>query len=242
MTALAEHDSGTAARILTAARELALKRGVKGVTIAEIAEKAHVGKGTAYLYWKTKEDLLLELFARDFLATVDDEIDALTTDPDIARPHRLFPRLVRGALDRPFKRALLTGDADLLGALARDPRSTALLDQLGPAAMMDSVLPVWRKYRLVRTDWSLEAQAYALQALLTGFIHTVTRTPVLHGVPFDTLDSIMAAAVSAQLGPENAGPTDIRAAARQGLQMLHERRDAVLALITTNHATTEEIS
>ena len=29
MTALAEHDSGTAARILAAARELVLKRGVK---------------------------------------------------------------------------------------------------------------------------------------------------------------------------------------------------------------------
>ena len=56
---LAEHDSGTAARILAAARELVLKRGVKGLTIAEIAERAHVGKGTAYLYWKTKEDLLL---------------------------------------------------------------------------------------------------------------------------------------------------------------------------------------
>jgi AcrR family transcriptional regulator len=58
MTALAEHDSGTAARIL-AQRASRLKRGVKGLTIAEIAEKAHVGKGTAYLYWKTKEDLLL---------------------------------------------------------------------------------------------------------------------------------------------------------------------------------------
>jgi hypothetical protein len=27
-----------------------------------------------------------------------------------------------------------------------------------------------------------------------------------------------------------------------GPQLLHERRDAVLALITTNHATTEEMS
>jgi AcrR family transcriptional regulator len=59
MAELAELDSGTAARILAAARELVLKRGVKGLTVAEIAEKAHVGKGTAYLYWKTKEDLLL---------------------------------------------------------------------------------------------------------------------------------------------------------------------------------------
>src|ERR687891_2443007 len=98
MTALAEHDSGTSARILAAARELVLKRGVKGLTIAEIAEKAHVGKGTAYLYWKTKDDLLLGLFTRDFLAAVDGEIDALTADPDLARPHRLCPRLVRLAV------------------------------------------------------------------------------------------------------------------------------------------------
>ena len=58
MAVLAEHDSGTAARILAAARELVLKRGVKGLTVAEIAARAHVGKGTAYLYWPTKEDLL----------------------------------------------------------------------------------------------------------------------------------------------------------------------------------------
>jgi AcrR family transcriptional regulator len=36
-----------------------LKRGVKDLNLAEIAEKAHVGKGTAYMYWNTKEDLLL---------------------------------------------------------------------------------------------------------------------------------------------------------------------------------------
>src|SRR5437763_1288624 len=169
MAELAEHDSGTAARILAAARELVLKRGVKGLTIAEIAQKAHVGKGTAYLYWKTKEDLLLGLFARDFLTLVDDEIEALTADPDLVRPHRLCPRLVRAFPDHPFVRALNTGDADLLGALTQHPRTTELLDRLGPAALLGKVLPVWRLYRLVRTDWPLDEQAYALQALLTGF-------------------------------------------------------------------------
>ncbi len=240
MTALAEHDSPTAARILAAARELVLKRGVKGLTIAEIAEKAHVGKGTAYLYWGTKEDLLFGLFARDFLANVDNEIDALSTDPDLARPHRLVPRVVRNALDRPFVRALQTGDADLLGALARHPRSTELLDMLGPAVLMTRVLPVWREYRLARTDWPLDEQAYALQALMTGFLDAATRTQVLPGVTVDTPDKVMAAAVTALLGPEKAGQAEVRAAAREGLQMLRERRNALLALITTNHETTQD--
>jgi AcrR family transcriptional regulator len=231
MTAPADHDSGTAARILTAARELVLVRGVKGLTIAEIAERAHVGKGTAYLYWKTKEDLLLGLFARDFLAFVDDEIKALTADPDLVRPHRLCPRLIRNFSGHAFVRALHTGDADLLGALALHPRATALLDRLGPAALLGTVLPVWRRYRLVRTDWPADEQAYALQALLTGFLETATRTAVLRGVTVDAPDNVIAAAVTALLGPGNAGPAELRATAGKGLQLLRERRDTTVALI-----------
>jgi AcrR family transcriptional regulator len=235
MAELAEQDSGTAARILAAARELVLKRGVKGLTIAEIAERAHVGKGTAYLYWKTKDELLLGLFTRDFLASVDEEIDALTADPEAARPHRLCPRLARDAMERPFVRALQTGDADLLGALTRHPRSTELLDQLGPAGLVYTVLPVWRRYRLARTDWPLDEQAYALQALMVGFLETTTRASVLRGVSVEDPGKVMAAAVTALLGPEAAEPPDIRAAAEEGLRLLREKRETVLATIATNH-------
>jgi AcrR family transcriptional regulator len=233
MAELAEHDSGTAARILAAARELVLKRGVKGLTVAEIAEKAHAGKGTAYLYWKTKEDLLLGLLARDFLAAVDAEIDTLTADPDAARPHRLCPRLVGSALERPFVRALQAGDVDLLGALARHPRASELLGALGPAGLMEAVLPVWREHRLARDDWRLDEQAYALQALMAGFLETATRAPVPRGVTVDDPEKVMAAAVTALLGPEEAAPADVRAAAEKGLRVLRERRATVLATITT---------
>ena len=244
MTALAEHDSGTAARILAAARELVLKRGVTGLTIAEIAQRAHVGKGTAYLYWGTKEDLLLGLLARDFLASAEHEIDALITDPDLARPHRLCPRLIDKALDYPFVRALQIGDADLLGVLARHPRSTELLDTLGPATLMETTLPAWRSHRLARTDWPLDEQTYALHALITGFLDAATSRPPPH-VTVSSPAKVMAAAVTALLGPERASPADVRATARQGIQLLRQRRKAVLALMTEhtpsgNHARTKK--
>jgi AcrR family transcriptional regulator len=232
MTTSAQQSSGTAARILAAARELVLKRGVKGLTIAEIAEKARVGKGTAYLYWRTKDELLLGLFAREFLAAVDEEIEALTADPDLARPHRLCPRLAGTALKRPFVRALQSGDADLLGALTRHPRATELLDQIDPAGLTDAVLPAWRQHRLARTDWPLDEQAYALQALITGFLDTATHTSALSSLRVEDPEKVMAAAVTALLGPEEAGPADVRATAEEGLQLLRERREAVLALIT----------
>ncbi|MFD1545089.1 TetR/AcrR family transcriptional regulator [Nonomuraea guangzhouensis] len=238
MTALAEHDSATAARILAAARELVLKRGVKGLTVAEIAERAHVGKGTAYLYWPTKEDLLFGLVAREFLAVLDGEIDATAADADLCRPHRLCPQLLQRALANPFMRALQIGDTDLLGVLAQHPRSMELLDLVGSAALMYTVLPVWRRYRLVRTDWPLDEQAYALQALMTGFLAAATRPQALRSVTVDAPNQVLAAAVTALLGPDQAGPDEVRAAAGEGLRLLGERRKAVLALITPNQETT----
>jgi AcrR family transcriptional regulator len=234
MVVLAEQDSGKAARILAAARELVLKRGVKGVTVAEIAEKAHVAKGTVYLHWATKEDLLVGLFARDFLAALDGYLDALNSDPDFARPHRLCPRLVHTGLEFPFIRAMQGADADMLGVLTQHPRTTELLDRLGLAALMYLVLPVWRRHRLARTDWPLDEQAYAMQSLMAGFSAAADHTRALPSVTVAAPDKVVAAAVTALLGPERASPADIRAAADEGLRLLHEQREIVLASIAKN--------
>src|SRR5689334_12910354 len=55
---LPEHHSPTAARIVDAAQDLLQRRGSKAVTIAAVAQKAHVGTGTVYLYWSSKSELL----------------------------------------------------------------------------------------------------------------------------------------------------------------------------------------
>jgi len=231
MAALAELDSGSAARILAAARELVLKRGVKGLTIAEIAERAHVAKGTVYLHWSTREDLLVGLFARDFLAMVDEFADVITADPDVCRPSRLLPAVVRFSTDRPFVRALQIEDDDLLGALTQHPRSTKLRDELGAGALAYAALPVWRQHNLARTDWPLDEQAYALHALLSGFLTAATRQRVLAAVSVDDPARVLAAAATALLGPETAGPDDIRATADAALAVLTVKREAMLESI-----------
>jgi AcrR family transcriptional regulator len=231
MAAVTRHDSGKAARILTVTRELVLRRGVRGVTIAEIAEKAHVGKGTVHLYFGTKEDLVVGLFARDFLAVVEEYTETLTTDPDQVRPQRLCPLLVRTALDHPFVRALQTGDVDMLGILGEHPLSKELLGTLGPGSMMYSLLPVWRRYQLARTDWALDEQAYALRAVIAGFFEVAAHPHVLPDVTVDFPEQVMAGAVAALLSPDQANPADVRAAAQECVRMLADSRAVILASI-----------
>jgi len=49
-------------RILDAALRVFSDRGFHHATVSEVARAAHVGKGTVYLYFDSKEDLLVALF------------------------------------------------------------------------------------------------------------------------------------------------------------------------------------
>lgn len=233
MIELAEHKSAKAMRILTVTRELLLKRGFHGITIAQIAERAHVGKGTVYLYWDTKEDLFVELVTRDFLATVDDYIAVLEGDPEQIRPHRLLPRMIRAGLEHPFVRAIQAGDTDTLGLLAEHPGSRQLLAVVGPGALLTAVLPVWRTHGLARQDWDLDAQAYMVRALVDGFFGLAANTTATPTVAVEKPDEVLAATVRAVLEVADPTTAGIAAAAGETLQLLVNFRDIAAASLSS---------
>ncbi len=226
---LPEVRSPRAARILAAADALLLAHGSRGFSVADVAQKAHVGKGTVYLYWATKEDLLLGLIGRDFLAVADSVSDALSADSQLARPSRFCPYLLRSTGERTLVKALQDNDEGLLGMLAAHPRTMMLRDALGPGALMSTVLPSWRRNDLARTDWDVGAQMVALNAVIAGFQLAVRESIALAagGDPY----SVMAATVTAVLGPERATSAQARAAATDIAQFLQHGRKDVLNLI-----------
>lgn len=73
----------TARQLLDAARGVIAQKGYHGTKIVDIARTAHVGVGTFYLYYPTKEALFLELVedAVARLKTELDEVRAAVTDP-----------------------------------------------------------------------------------------------------------------------------------------------------------------
>ncbi|MBN1218464.1 MAG: TetR family transcriptional regulator [Anaerolineae bacterium] len=61
--------------ILNATLQLFQKTSYEAVSIADVAQKTGIAKGTVYLYFKTKEELFLALLAQEFEAWFD-EADA----------------------------------------------------------------------------------------------------------------------------------------------------------------------
>lgn len=166
-----EQASGTTRpdRILGVARDVFLRRGTRGVTVAELAKLAHVGKGTMYLYWSSKEDLLIELIAHDALDALEEVSHRVQKDPSQILPHRLFPLLHEVMESHQLLTALHTQDPDLLGVLAEHPSVHTLVQLVGPETTLQTVLTVLRSHDLLRTDLDLRDQIHAATAILRGF-------------------------------------------------------------------------
>lgn len=75
-------------RILEAAIKMFAERGFHTATVAEIAREAGVADGTIYLYFKSKEDLLLRLFDEkmtELTAEARTEVEGQRTAPEKLR-------------------------------------------------------------------------------------------------------------------------------------------------------------
>ncbi|MGP4096613.1 TetR/AcrR family transcriptional regulator [Nonomuraea sp. KM90] len=236
MSQLVELHSRKAARILDSARELVLDHGAGKVTVSEISRAAGVGKGTVYLYWPSKEDLIRGLFARDQLTALEAAIGHITADPANVRPSRLAPFIVRTAHRLPLARILHRSDPELVRLLTQEAGDRELYARTNPAAMAGAVLPILRRHGLVRDDRPLAGQTYALHAVLTGFSAAVS-DPASAPPGVDDPDALLADTVNLLVDPPvPPGEAAVAAAAEEVVAVFRELRDAVLDLIDRGQA------
>ena len=89
--------------ILAAARELALAEGVRSVSLARIAGLAGIDKSALLRYFETREQIFLELTAREWPAWAQALHDGLDgADPASPGPAGPGPRLVADVVARSF--------------------------------------------------------------------------------------------------------------------------------------------
>lgn len=221
-------------RILDATRRLLLQRGWRGVTMSEVAKLAGVGKGTPYLYWNTKEELIIELCLKDFLEGFDELIASLGASAKKIMPHELFPLIQRIMGKNPFITAIQAGDQELVGAIGNHPSIRRIIETAGRAKVFAEILPVLRAHRLLRDDLSLASQILATTAILSGFLLPLTdevRSALSfsdHAEP-DALFGSVCRMVLEESGPPD--PDALAAAWTEGLRRLTAMRGRVAEVV-----------
>jgi AcrR family transcriptional regulator len=177
-------DPGVEDAALGAARSLLIEKGLSGCTIAAVAERAGVGKGTIYLRWPDKETLVADAIA-----------DAVTID--VPRPDT---GSVRGDLLEILE-ALATGlrgdrgrlFAATVAELPRYPKLRLLCDQrvMEPlASMIAEVIARGTRRREVR---KVVDPALVADLLFAPFMIRVLlwQQPIPKGMPTEVVDRVL---------------------------------------------------
>lgn len=98
--AVSKHKANKPDEILDAASELFASRQFHEVRLEDIAALAHVGKGTVYLYWSSKEEVYLAIIRRGFTRVLE-QIDGQL--PGDGSAWDKIGAVVHGLVDFAFK-------------------------------------------------------------------------------------------------------------------------------------------
>jgi AcrR family transcriptional regulator len=111
------------AELAGAAARVFAERGVAGTAVSDIVKAAGVAQGTFYLYFESKDDVVLAVAER-FVAEVGESLDASVLGATVAAPERLrsLVAALNGMVEDPAKAAM----AELL----HRPENGALHDRL----------------------------------------------------------------------------------------------------------------
>jgi hypothetical protein len=79
---------------------------------------------------ETREALFWAALQRETMRLLEDLVNQLSEDAELALPHRLMPAIFVEVLRRPLVKAVLLSDAEVLGALASDESVAAAQREL----------------------------------------------------------------------------------------------------------------
>ncbi|MBV2363093.1 TetR/AcrR family transcriptional regulator [Streptomonospora nanhaiensis] len=223
-----------AERILAAAGELLVSLGYRRVTVEDVARRADIGKGTVYLHFRTKELLFLSVVMRAQADMVRRIVDGVRADPLQVRPSHLARTSYLLVHEDPVLRAVLLGDPDTLGSLARGgARHLRGLMDLRRDTMRD-YFAVLSDHGVLRGDLPLDSQLMLYLHVFTGYFLAEPLTTVFFPDPGPVAEraDLLAHALrtSLEAAPDDPGPA--RAAAPHVVAVF----DRVLAALRTELA------
>lgn len=153
------------AQLLDAAASVLVEKGASAMTVGEVAERAGLAKGTVYLYFETKEDLVTGLQARYTAALVEGARAMVDGEgPHLARLETFLRSMVDlHASERELHHALFHGTG---------MRDDAALREL--AALLRSFIEDGADAGAFRVDdpaFSSEFLLHGLHGVLIAFVH-----------------------------------------------------------------------
>ncbi|MHA6799765.1 TetR/AcrR family transcriptional regulator [Bounagaea algeriensis] len=196
---MAERDAERADRILDAAAELLARWGYRKVTVDEVVRRAGVGKGTVYLHWRSRDELLFAALLREGAATFDELVRGMRADPTEVALHRYVRTVFLHAMRRPLLAAIYTRDAEVLGRLVATDGSRGLVHS--KMTLSTEYLALLAEHGLLRADLPVERIAYGIGSAVLGQLVIDPMLPPELAMPVEAKADLLAEMIRSSFEP-----------------------------------------
>jgi AcrR family transcriptional regulator len=193
-------------RILDAAMQLIVRFGFDKTTINDIARGAKIAKSTLYLRYKTRDELLRALLAREARAYVEDWLRRVLADPDGGTLSGLYRNALLALRENAFIMALYGRDQRVLGSLLQRPEMQGLVAQR--MAISRVFLEQMQAAGMVRADVDIHTVAYVLNSLQYGFLKIHEIIPPEQAPPLHEAVAVVAEMLDRMLSPPGGGDSE----------------------------------
>jgi len=191
-----------AERILDAAASLILRWGYNKTTLDDIARQARVARGTIYLHWKTREELLMALISRERLKVGEEIRQRMESDPASKTLRGLLKISMLAVMKNPLMRAVLSRNTEMLGKLANQEFAQSSFTE--SIAAYKQFLEMLRAQGAVGTDLDLYEQTYILGAIWLGFFTANAWLPEEFQFSDEAIAELLAETAQRVLAPPQA--------------------------------------
>lgn len=218
-------------RILDAAAELFVHYGYDKTTVSDIARQAGVSKGTIYLHFGSKDELLEGLIVREMQIYAERWLAEVDADPQGGTIAAMYKNSLYALSSSPFMAAMFRRDGRILGNYLRKP-DNVFKSRRSDQEHSDRYLFVkmMQDAGAIRQDIDAKVIAHIMNMLAFGLIGMEGIVPEADIPPVeDTIEGIavlMDSALTAADSDKEAGKAVVRQIAEAARQQFETRRQA----------------
>lgn len=212
--------------ILGAAARLIINQGYDKTTIGDVADEAGLNRVLLYQHFKSKDDLLEALIARELRRYSQIWLEHLLEDPrggTIASIHRSIAYALNQC---PFMTAIVTRDEHTFGKYLRKPGN--IFEAAQSISMTQDFLQALQEAGVVRQGVNIPAMAYIMDVISYGMIEGRKDSSAKNAPPYNELLETVAEMYDRMLTPDDGGNLE---AGKRIIQQLADNARASFPII-----------
>ncbi|BFT74440.1 TetR/AcrR family transcriptional regulator [Paenibacillus sp. P36] len=158
----------TKKKIFTVAKELIVSKGYNNVTVDEICEKCEISKGTFYIYYKSKEDIVRKLFRDDMSEYMEENFGKYIQENKDASPVDKLKTFIMVALGFPITVGEELTRLTFVVYLSLNSTETSFFEDCIKQELLFEAIEEGRTQSLFRKDLTTEEIVNYVYSFLTG--------------------------------------------------------------------------